>query len=290
MDWLVFSLITALLVGIQSIVQKKTLLKEHAMEYSATIAVVILAISLPLFLIVDYSRVQVYPLFILYIGSIFGALGFLLVAKAVRHMDISAASPLLVLGPGITAIFAFIFLGETLSFIQIGGIVLLILGSYVLGLKRHHSLLEPIKVFKKSKFIHYIIFGLVMYGFTATIDRLLLGSYNFQPEAYIAFAHLFLAINYLVLLAVYHDGLKGIKHGLKNSGWTMLAVAVLVAGYRLAQAQAVALAKVALVTSIKRLSVLFAVIVGGELFHEKNLLRKSIACVIMLIGAVIIAL
>jgi len=90
------------------------------------------------------------------------------------------------------------------------------------------------------------------------------------------------------MLGVYHNGFKVAKHGLKNTVRSILIVAVLVAGYKLAQSRTVALAKVAIVTSIKRLSVLFTVIVGEELFHEKNLLRKSIACVIMLVGTLLI--
>jgi uncharacterized membrane protein len=47
---------------------------------------------------------------------------------------------------------------------------------------------------------------------------------------------------------------------------------------------------ISLVIPIKRLSALFSTVIGGELFHEKYLLRKSIACVVMIIGAVLIVM
>ena len=54
--------------------------------------------------------------------------------------------------------------------------------------------------------------------------------------------------------------------------------------------QAIQLAFAGLVIAVKRMSAFFVVLIGGELFHEKNLLRKSIACLIMLAGAGLIVL
>jgi len=89
---------------------------------------------------------------------------------------------------------------------------------------------------------------------------------------------------------VFHDGFQGIKRGLKNSGWWILLVAVFTLGYRVAQAEAVSIAYVALVGAIKRSSALFSTIIGGELFQEKNLFRKSVACLIIVVGVLIIVL
>jgi len=61
-------------------------------------------------------------------------------------------------------------------------------------------------------------------------------------------------------------------------------------GHRLAQMQAIQLAYAGLVIAIKRMSAFFVVLIGGEIFHEKNLLRKSIACLIMIGGAALIVL
>jgi len=104
--------------------------------------------------------------------------------------------------------------------------------------------------------------------------------------------HFFIAINFIIMILLFHDGFEGIGKGIKHNWKWVFVVAVLVVGARLAQQYAVSLPGVliSLVVPIKRLSALFATIIGGELFHEKHILRKSIACVIMIIGAVLIIL
>ena len=73
---------------------------------------------------------------IIYFVSILGAIAFLLVAKSVRHMEISDHSPLMVVSPVITATLAFFFLGESLTPPQVIGIFLLIVLLAVIVLLR----------------------------------------------------------------------------------------------------------------------------------------------------------
>jgi uncharacterized membrane protein len=44
----------------------------------------------------------------------------------------------------------------------------------------------------------------------------------------------------------------------------------------------------ALVIAIKRISVLFAVIIGGKIFKEKELMRRTIATIILVVGALLV--
>ena len=69
--------------------------------------------------------------------------------------------------------------------------------------------------------------------------------------------------------------------------WIIL-IAVLTAGYRYTQIRAIKIAPVSLVLSVKRISVFIAVIIGGKLFNEKNLLKKTLATAIMVAGAIMI--
>lgn len=284
-----FAILTAVLTATQVIVQKKVLFKEHAMSFSATLAVVAAVIAMPFLFIVDYSKITLLAWIIMYSISIFGSIAFLLIAKAIRHMDVSSSSPLLVISPAFTAIIAWIILGETLTLLQISGVALLIFGSYILELKKHHDLLEPFRVFRRSKYIHYIVLALILYAICGTGDRFVLGTANLSvaPEAYMAIMHIFLAINYLFMISIFHDGFKEIKSGLKRNGWWVLLVAGLTFGYRYSQVFAIKDANIALVSSIKRSAALFTTIIGGRLFHEKNIFRKSIAC-LMIIGGILI--
>ena len=70
-------------------------------------------------------------------------------------------------------------------------------------------------------------------------------------------------------------------------GWISL-ISVLTIGYRYTQIVAVSLASVALVLAIKRTSVFWATVIGGKLFNDKDLLKRSIAAILILIGAILI--
>lgn len=288
--WLIYSLILVFFSSAAAITEKKALIKEHAMEFSAVLAILTLLISLPLFILVDFSRLNFISLALLLFNSILASVAFLFMTKAVRHMKITDSSSLLSIGPGITVILALIFLGETLTLRQTGGIVLLIVGTYVLEIKKNLSFLTPIRIFRKSKYTQYVLISIIIYGVTSILDKIILTNYNMQPEAFIAFAHVFICFHFILMLLIYHNGIKGIKHGLKTFGWLIFLVAIFTVGYRLAQAEAVKIANVGTVVAIKKTSVLLTVLIGGEIFHEKNIVRKIIAAFIIVVGAVLIAI
>lgn len=288
-EWLFFAFLTAILVSFVNLFQKKILLHEHAMEYSATLAVANAVVALPLFFFVDFSKIDFTLLVFVFFTTIVGAFALLFIAKSVRHMEVSSVVPLLALSPALSALISFFFLGETLIATQIFGIFLIILGAYVLEIKGK-DVFAPIKLFTESKYVHYILFSLVLLSTLAVLERYILTTFNVEVLAYVAFAQLFLAFHFFIMMVLFHDGVKGIAHGFKKYGLLFFLVALFTVGYRYAQTEAFQLANVGLVLSIKRLSVLFVVIIGGALFHEHALGRKIIAVLIMLTGAFFVAL
>ena len=63
--WLAYALASAIFTTAAVLTQKKTLIKEHAMEFSTVIAFFTLLVSLPFLLVIDYSKLQLIPLVIL---------------------------------------------------------------------------------------------------------------------------------------------------------------------------------------------------------------------------------
>lgn len=146
MEWFIFALGCAFFASLAVVVEKKTLMKQHAMEFSAVLALFNLIIVAPLLFFADLT-IPLEILGILYVGSIFGTIGFLYVAKGLRHMEISVTSPLLSFQPAILLMLAFFILGETLSFIQLIGILILLVSAYILETPKQLDLKEPIRVF-----------------------------------------------------------------------------------------------------------------------------------------------
>src|ERR1035437_9793221 len=144
-------------------------------------------------------------------------------------------------------------------------------------------------LFIKSANYHYIGLALLLFTASSILDKVLLGRYKMPPNAFMAFQQVFYGI---VIGAVYLFSSK-IKRNPLNSFdkkvwfWIIL-IAVLTAGYRYTQIKAIKIAPVSLVLSVKRISVFIAVIIGGKMFNEKNLLKKALATAIMVAGAIMI--
>jgi len=288
MNWIVFALGAALLSSLAAIVNKEVLFKEHSTEFSATFALVIVLISLPMLPFVEFN-LSLKIWFLIFSTAVFSAIGFLVIIKALRHMDISIVSPLRNFGPAILLIVAFFSLGEKIDPLQIFGILMLIFGAYVLEIDfKKHDIFEPLKHIWKSKYIHLIFISMISYAISSVLGKYTLNFVN--PSTLVFFEQIFVAVLFFVLLIVEFDGFHGVKHGIKKFGWLIVLAAVLTISYRLLQAEAMSIASVSLVIPIKRLDTLFSTLIGGKILKERGIKIRVLACVIMLLGATFIVI
>lgn len=289
MEWIILAFMSAIFSAVATIFEKKNLFTLDALLFSFILAIMNMLFSIPFFMDVDFSTISSISLLVLYFKTILGALAFLCVMLAIKNMAISGSLPLLVLTPGLVAIFAFVFIGESLSGFEIIGMFLLLVGTYFLEAKPGYDLFHPFKVFYKSKYHHYIIFALLLFTVTAILDKVLLKNYRLPPHAFLGFQQIFLAFNFLIIVFIAKKNpVKMIKSIDKQMWGWIIITSILTVGYRYAHIEAVKIAPVALVLSIKRTSVFFAAIGGGKIFNEKNLVKKAIATAIMVAGAIFI--
>lgn len=290
MNWFYIALISALFSAAAAIAQKKVLFKLDALDFSFLLSIINLIFCLPFFLNTEFGEIAFQSLIILYIKNILGAAAFLYVMLSIKNMEISRALPLLALTPGLVAVFAFISIGETLTIVEISGIVLLLIGTYVLESKSSQSIIEPFKIFIKSKKHHYVLIALILLSVTSILDRFLLGGEKLTPSAFMGFQHLFLAINFLLIFVFAKRNVgKLIKSINKEFLFWIIFISFLTIIYRYTQVEAVKIAPVALVLAVKRISVFFAAIIGGKIFREKRLLVRAAATAIIITGAILIS-
>ena len=131
MQWYTYALAGAFLLALADVWTKKLLFKEHALEFLACRAVytlLLLIIAFPLVPEIPSGKV----LLLVYFVSLSITVYLWVEAKALRHLDISVMEPLYNVSPFFLLIFAFLFLGERISPVQGLGVVLLIVGAYVL--------------------------------------------------------------------------------------------------------------------------------------------------------------
>jgi len=289
MEWYTLALISAVFSAFAAILEKKILFRHHPISMTFVLSIFnALLASLFLFSF-DISGISSMPLLVLFIKSAINAVAFLFVMYSLKGLELSEALPLLVLTPGFIAIFGFIFLGESLSLVQIAGLCLLMIGTYVLCLHENEKIITPFVRLAKEKVYKFILTALVLFTASSLLDRFILVKQGLTPPAFIFFQHVFFAAIFLVIFLFSKDKMPRLKLTLKHSWYLVLSLAVITIIYRYTEILAVKAAPAtALAIVLKRLSVLFAVIIGGKLFNEKHLLRKTIATIILIIGAVLV--
>lgn len=289
MTWFFIALLSSFLSAFAAITQKKVLFELKPLEFSFILSIVNLLFSIPFFFFINYYTITFQNLSILFIKSLIGALAFLCVMNALKNLQISNALPLLALTPGFVAVFAFIFLGENLTYYEVVGLISLIVGTYILESKSLKEVLIPFSVFIKSKYHQFILAALLLFTASSIMDKLLLIKMNLTPVSLTAFQHIYFALIFGIIFFFTKTDLtkQNIAMIKNNFGWIAL-ISILTIGYRFSQVWAVSLASVALVLAIKRTSVLWATIIGGKIFKDTNLFKKIIAVIFILLGAILI--
>ncbi|MCW8848967.1 MAG: EamA family transporter [Melioribacteraceae bacterium] len=286
MEWFYLAFISAILSAIAAVLQKKVLFTFDALEFSFLLALCNAILVLFFINSINFDNISSAALLILYFKTFLGALAFWFVMLAIKNMEISGALPLMVLTPGLVAIFSFLFIGESIVGLEILGMCLLLIGTYILEIKKGDNLLNPIKIFYRSDYHHYIVYAILLFTISSILDKVLLKAYQLPPVSFVFFQQLFLAINFTIILLIKRKNIfKILKSVNRNSLIWIVLISIVTIGYRYTQIEAIKIAPVALVLSIKRTSVFFASIIGGKIFSETLLLKKAIAIIVMLFGA-----
>jgi len=289
MTWFFIALISSWLSAFAAIAQKKVLFTRSPLEFSFLLAMVNLVFSVPFFLTIDFTTLNETNIAFLFVKSVIGVTAFLCVMTALKNLQISNALPLLALTPGAVAIFAFMLLGESLKMLEVSGLIFLMIGTFILESKSLKQILFPAQVFIHSKNHRYILLALLLFTASSIMDKLLLVKMHLTPISLTAFQHLFFAV---ILSVIFFSLKKNREKNLfqfekKDLGWIVL-ISLLTIGYRYTQIVSISLAPVALTLAVKRTSVLWATLIGGKIFKDSNLLKKTFAVLFILLGAILI--
>ena len=290
MNWFLLALISAVFSAFAAVSEKKALFSLNPLNFSFLVSLVTLVFSIPFFFAVNPADITSAGMAVLAFKTILSASAFLCVMLSLKNLEVSEALPLLALSPALVAVAGVILINDHLSLLQWTGVAVMVAGAYILELRKGTTnLLEPLKAVLLFSKYRYVFIALFLFMVSSILDRLLLKGFKLPPYTFMAFQQLFYALFFLVIILFKR---VSITAGLKEGGRSLLiliaAVSVFTVIYRYTQIEATKLAPVALVLSVKRLSVLFAVIIGGKLFLEDNLKRRILAVIIILAGAALL--
>ncbi len=299
MPWFLYAIIAALGISLISIIQKRVLRQEHSLEYALLFSLAKLVVFLPLFWSrVDWS-ISGSALGWIILSASFGAVSFLLVVKAIKRMEVSSVTPLLALEPGIVAIIAGLTLHEAMKGQALAGLIIVVAGTFLLEIFQQPAgwwhavhgfwpkIIQPFRTLTQQAGGWYIVIALVAFSISAVMARHVL--LTTPMMTYLAYDFIVGASIYITLSTIRRRRIEVFRSGRVHVLFIILFLALLHIGQSAAQATAMALAPVGLVIAMKRTSVLLDVAVGGRLFHEQHLMKKFVATLLMVSGAIMIA-
>jgi drug/metabolite transporter (DMT)-like permease len=293
MSWIWYAILNALALSAVHFTQKRALREEHSLEFVTVTTVVRLIIFYLLFWTRINWTISNGQLLGLIATAIFAGIAFWMISKALRRQDISIVVPIINLDAGVTAIIAWIALGETLAAKQILGLAVLLIGTYVLHISgaphvpgARRDLLFPFRELWRHASGRYAFVAVIAFAINAILDRSLLQ--HVPWETYLAYVLPITMAFFLLLSAARGHTFSTYRHSWKNIlPWVFLA-SVFYLISNITSSIAIGLAPIGLVIAIKRGATLIDVLVSGKIFHEQAIIPKAIAASVMLVGLFLI--
>lgn len=284
MTWFIFALLSAFFDATYFAAVKKYLvnINKYVLASGVYFGAFIVLFSISIFKGIPEINNTLYSSIIASI--FFNTLATILIYKALQITDLSLAAPMRSFTPVFLILTSFILLKELPTRWGIAGILLIVLGSYVINLsKGNKKILDPFKNLLKHKGILYMLLAALMASFAANFDKKVVQSSD-------VFFGTSLVLLLLGIIFITISKLKKfeIKKQYKQSLGLFFIIGTIMALVIITMNIAFTMQIVPYVISIKRLSILFSVIYGGLLFKEKNILKKSLGVAVMLLGTLLI--
>lgn len=286
MSWFFFAISTAFLESVKDIFNKKTVsqIDEYLLVFSFNLLTAIF--TLPLLFLNDIPTFGNNFIYALIAIGFFNTIGFVLFFKAIKASDLSIVAPITTLSPIFLLITSPILVGEFPNFIGILGILIIVIGAYVLKFQdKTNGYLAPFKsLFKETG--SRLMFGVVLvWSITANVDKI--GVQNSSPILWTITAHLSVAI--FILPIVFWKSKINIQ-SIKSNFRNLILIGLINTLAILSQMTALQLALVSFVIAVKRTSALFNVLWGWLIFKEQGIKERIVGSIIMIVGVVVITL
>jgi drug/metabolite transporter (DMT)-like permease len=289
MDWLLLSLACA-----ASLATADALTKRHLSDYRATETVVV-RFSIPGLLLAPWLVLEplppVPPAFWAWVAVLLPleVLAMVLYVRAIAASPLSLTLPYLALTPVLVTGTGYLVLGEQVSLAGVGGILLVVVGAWLLNLD--HALrggpwawLAPFRAVLHEPGSRLMVAVAVLYALTSAMGK---GAMQYAtPTSFGAFYFVALGLATLVVF-----GVSG--HVRPSVLWRRprphLLVGVMMAVMIVTHFMALDRVEVAYMIAVKRTSMLFGMLYGLLWFAEPRIPQRLAAATIMLAGVAVIA-
>lgn len=282
MQWYYLVLISSVLMGLSTIIQKQTLIKEHASAYSASFSVIAAIVGLFLLPFAGYESLPLWIWAMIALNALLSAGTYLLNSRIFKHESLSVASPIFSSLPSLfTVIFAFVFLGEQLSVVQYLSIGIMVAATYALMFQKDRRGFGAVG---KKKYVIFIFATVIITAITAVQTKYILSN-GVDYITFLIVSQALIAVYFLIYMQLVYGGLRETIRNLMRYKEAIISTAVLTNMYRIFYYLGITLAPIALVTPLRNTAyVLMTVVSGSVMFNEKDFGRRMVLSIVLLMA------
>ena len=210
---------------------------------------------------------------------------FFLYMRALKLSPLSLSLPFLAFTPVFMILTGRLILGEAITTSGVLGILLIVLGAYVLNLSKMKSgLLGPIRAVMREPGSWIMLLVSFIYSITAPIGKVAILHSN--PWFFAAVYNLALSV---VIVSLWPAAAGAERaRGIFSKPGPMLLIGLMAAMENFAHMMAIAQVEAAYMIAVKRLSLLFGVLYGAWWFGEQNIRERLAGAAIMVAGVFVI--
>ena len=284
--WLPIAIAGSLCEALKDVFSKKSLV--HVDEYillwfSRVVSVFFL---LPFLILSTIPRIEVQMLQALLISGTINVVAVIFYFKAIKNSDLSLVLPMLAFTPLFLLITSPLIIGEFPKVFGLIGVVLIVIGSYTLNIKkRHKGYFAPFTSLVKESGTRYMLLVALLWSISSNFDKI--GIVHSSALFWTVAVNGFIAI---VLSPMVVFRFKPIFHLIRIHKRIMILSGIFLSMSVLLIATAMSMSLVSYAVSVKRTSILWGAFLGYVIFKEKNLQERIAGAVIMIIGVIFISI
>ncbi len=286
MVWFIFAILAAFFESLRDVSSKKSL--KNVDEYSAGWAHRFFAslFLLPILLFVGIPAIGGEFWIVLLVGVSMNIVATILYMRALKYSDISLSVPIASFTPLFLLVTSPFMVGEFPALLGLVGILLIVAGSYMLNIReRHKGYAAPLKALFREQGPRLMLLVAVIWAVTSNIDKI-----GLRSSSPVFWAISVSALSSIVLAALMLHKNGGRIGQVRTNIRALVPIGFFSALMLVFQTTAMSLTLVSYVISIKRTSSAMSVAMGHFIFGEKNVRERLIGTLVMIAGAILIAL
>lgn len=288
--WIIFALSAALLASFNPIINKRLLADTDV----SVVAWAGQAFGLPLLglnLVLFFGPLPSVDgwFFIGILGSaILNTLAHLTATQALKEGDVSLVAPLFVFSPAVTLLVSSFMLKEIPQLLPLIGVGLIIIGAYLLDLSNWQNAFEPLRAIVHKRTLWLAIAASVLWGITPVFEKTAI-QHTFPENPTAAAFGALLALTLILLPIMFSRANQPLTQiRIRWRGFVALGFIGGIAplfGYA-----AFSLGLVGYVSAMFKMSSVFALLWAFLFLREKGVPRRLPGAVVIVIGAILIAI